>query len=112
MAVLVLMIKRLNQQQLDYSIPKDKPVYLGIVGNGNKNDVKYTSRSIVTSMTGTYLTTNRTVRFIDDAGNKLALDSKILMPRGGRLGLVMKMMMRPITLISQLCLQVTPTYQV
>lgn len=79
--------KKTKSATVDYSIPKDKPVYLGIVGNGNKNDVKYTSRSIVTSMTGTYLTTNRTVRFIDDAGNKLALDSKILMPRGGRLGI-------------------------
>ncbi|GAX46499.1 mucin-binding protein [Pseudolactococcus reticulitermitis] len=72
---------------IQYRIPKDKPVYLGIVGNGNKNDSKYTSRSVVTGITGTYLTTNRTVRFIDEAGNKLALDSKILMPRGGRLGI-------------------------
>lgn len=79
--------KKTKSATIEYYIPKDKPVYLGIVGNGNKNDSKYTSYSRVTSMTGTYLTTNRTVRFIDDAGNKLALDSKILMPRGGRLGI-------------------------
>jgi hypothetical protein len=42
---------------------------------------------VVTSVTGTYLTAERAVHFRDDAGNQLAASSKVLMPRGGRLGI-------------------------
>jgi hypothetical protein len=74
---------------VQYRINNHSPVYLGIVGNGDKNDNngQFTSRSTVTSITGSYLTTNRTIEFRDDAGNKLAPYSKVLMPRGGRLGI-------------------------
>ncbi|GHU36627.1 hypothetical protein FACS1894192_03620 [Bacilli bacterium] len=74
---------------VQFQIDRSSPVYLGIVGNGDKNDPNgnFTSRSTVTSVTGTYLTSNRNVEFRDEAGNTLALMSRVLMPRGGRLGI-------------------------
>lgn len=74
---------------VQFKISQSSPVYLGIVGNGDKNDSKgdYTSRSTVTSVTGTYLTKERYVEFKDDASNPLLAPSKVLMPRGGRLGI-------------------------
>ncbi|GHU42799.1 hypothetical protein FACS1894193_08720 [Bacilli bacterium] len=74
---------------VQFQINRSKPVYLGIVGNGDKSDSRgeFTSQSVVTSVTGAYLTTNRNLEFKDEAGNVLALPSRVLMPRGGRLGI-------------------------
>ena len=75
---------------VEYKIDKSAPVYLGIVGNGNDSGSgasKKTSSITVNSVTGTYLTAERAVHFRDDAGNQLAASSKVVMPRGGRLGI-------------------------
>ena len=74
---------------VQFAIDTSSPVYLGIVGNGDKVDKagERTSRSTVTSVTGTYLTKVRDVYFTDDASNTLVAPSKVLMPLGGRLGI-------------------------
>lgn len=72
-----------------FRLNNKSPIYLGIVGNGNRDDNSgaYTSRTTVNSVTGTYLSTTRNVEFKDDAGNALMPFSKILMPRGAILGI-------------------------
>lgn len=84
-------IKIVNSPTVEYKIDKSAPVYLGIVGNGNGNSgsgaSKKTSSITVNSVAGTYLTAERAVHFRDDAGNQLAASSKVVMPRGGRLGI-------------------------
>ncbi|GAB2021404.1 hypothetical protein RyT2_04780 [Pseudolactococcus yaeyamensis] len=74
---------------VQFRIDQSSPVYLGVLGNGDKGDNNgdYTSRSIVTSVTGSYLAKERLVDFKDDGGNTIGLQSKVLMPLGGRLGI-------------------------
>jgi hypothetical protein len=81
--------RKTKSATVQFYINKNAPVYLGIVGNGDQTDPNgdYTSRSTINTITGSYLTTNRTLQFRDEAGHILAPLSKVLLPRGARLGI-------------------------
>lgn len=79
----------LKEAVVDFRINKKSPVYLGIVGNGGRQDYtgSFTSQTTVTSVTGTYLKSTRNIRFVDDINNDILPASKIIVPHGGLLGI-------------------------